>query len=100
MTENSPEKRNTIYIEVRKNPNESLYSMDTLVDTEIAVLSALQQDGRLSPSDFKRLESLVKMKESIMGMKNEQKKESLLEGLTQEEIKEMAQTALNTLKEK
>jgi hypothetical protein len=92
--------KKVVYIEVRRNENESLFSLDTLVDSEIAILSAKQLEGALSNADFKRLESLVKMKESIMEMKQEKKKESVLEGLTEEEIKQMAQTALKTLQDK
>jgi len=96
--------KKTIIFEVRKPDHESLFNMETIIDAQIAVIykkqmaSCMNGDGGvLNDKDFKRLEQLVKMKKDLYDMRQEVKKESFLEGKTNEEIKELAEQALRKI---
>jgi len=89
------------YFEVRKSANESISQMEDIIDAQILVLYNIQAtEGRLNDKEFAKLEKLVKMKDTMLELKRETKKESLLEGKTEDEIRELAQSALEHLNAK
>lgn len=85
---------------VRKCENESIYSLDSLVDAQIAELQKRQATGVFDQMDFRKLEVLVNMKEKLLGVKNDVKMNtSELDGKTQAEIEALVTAALDKIKE-
>ena len=84
---------------VRRSENEPIYSLDSIVDSQIADLQKRMATGDFDNRDFNRLSELISMKEKLFGMKNEAKTNtSELDGKTQEEIEALVIEALDKIK--